>query len=922
MERLLIQGGHEYLPFARSRIRALKALGMRYVSQTYVVNGVTINVSLENGNPVISIRGDDLAGWTMNPQDEAGRYGYVQDPDSGEQVPFAPEGLDEPEDGEDASKTRNPYVFLRPSGATQEETKRIGGSHFWSNWKGERLLFGAGGTLSYKQKRVVMQQEGEVPTDLLATGGAIARSEAGKHIIFAVDAGLKTEFYAVPWSLVNSASDMEVIGPVEKLGETEDATHSLEWRFSPDGLSAVAVEGRISSSSEAHTDTDFFRYTDDTRSTFTGQQKIHRATFTPSDSDAGFTVEFTSETVEDAIVKCVPTVSFVTRLMAREYVEYPTYVRRFECDITYTFSHATPGDEFAPVDGPIVGGAGDPLLVGPYPASFRADPLPVENNPDGNRYFVFDTGASTEVTIGIGTTQIGANLDGSSGGVLNRVPTFTFEGDEENSPLEIPEAVAMLENANGGAFIPKIADVLSGMTRVPGSVYLDPSLDLWGSWSAFRETMTLLGESASYREGADYYDPEASGAVLVKPIMTALAQSRFTVIAPFDHLVNTHWERVVTFAYTGRRIIDIDYKKDGTETRMELVGDGGSTVVCVQSDKTIIDEDDSTPPRRSAGGNLFYDYTVQGTCRYTLQLDGIEVASSQTQCEAERTSFMEDFTFPGGTEPSFQVERFTASQNVNESSFALRGHDIRHGVILFEEISNQYTENSARLDFGDSVGQLDRTRELFVFTKKDGKRSIERYEDQSLPSSPIGYRHQLHHNGDFVRSITGRSGFHLVADRAKSISGVYFTEDDFSENNGLPTPAGRDKFQELLPPECRDVGGTLGQYLGKYSEGWYQDAQAIQLYARGWFFYETVVLTPSYRTVLQSEALSISVQHDCSLFAVDSDRWLVVVRERFDGEGPYEKHRAYIGNKGKIKPYMPDYLDKETALFDQINISV
>lgn len=56
MERLLIQGGHEYLPFARSRIRALYALGMRYVSQTYTVNGVTINVRLDNGNHVISIK--------------------------------------------------------------------------------------------------------------------------------------------------------------------------------------------------------------------------------------------------------------------------------------------------------------------------------------------------------------------------------------------------------------------------------------------------------------------------------------------------------------------------------------------------------------------------------------------------------------------------------------------------------------------------------------------------------------------------------------------------------------------------------------------------------------------------------------------------------------------------------------------------
>lgn len=69
MERLLIQGGHEYLPFARSRIRALKTLGMRYVSQTYTVNGVTINVRLENGTEYIRIDGGKhrlLSGFLAN----------------------------------------------------------------------------------------------------------------------------------------------------------------------------------------------------------------------------------------------------------------------------------------------------------------------------------------------------------------------------------------------------------------------------------------------------------------------------------------------------------------------------------------------------------------------------------------------------------------------------------------------------------------------------------------------------------------------------------------------------------------------------------------------------------------------------------------------------------------------------------------
>ena len=913
MERLLIQGGHEYLPFARSRIRVLKTLGMRYVSQTYTVNGVTINVSLENGNPVIYIRSNEMVGWTMNPNDGAGRYGYVPDPESGEQVPFEPEGLGEPDDDEDTKKTRNPYVFVRPDGRTQEETERLGGTHFWTNWAGERLLFGAGGTFCYKQKRLYAPQEGAEAGSylytLIATNGAIAKAETGKRIIFAVDDGQKTEFYSVLLSQASALPDLGFIDPYHKIGEVVGLSHQLQWKFSPDGLSAVAVEGRISSSSEAHTDTDFFRYTDATQSTFAGRQKIHRAAFTPADVDAGFTVAFTAEVVEDAIVKCVPTVSFVTRLMEREYVEYPAYVSRAKFNVTYSFRYVTPGSEFDPIGGSVVRGDGDPLLVGPYPSAVRTELVPEESNPSGAKYFVFDSGATPEVSVGVGVKQIGVSIDGTSEGWWERSPDFVFESTPDGGPLEQPEAIALIENANGADLFQKIEGVITGMTRVPGGISLDPAADLWDSWSAFNETMTLTVGRQSYRR---------DGEALNSPNMEAVVQKTFHILAPFDHLVNTHWERVVTFAYTGRRILDIDYTKDGTETRLELVGDDSSTVVCVQSDKTIIDEDDSTPPRRSASGNLFYDYTVQGTCRYALHLDGVEVANSQTQCEAERTSFMEDFTNPGGASPSFQVERFTAVQNVNESSFVLRGHDIRHGVILLEEVSSQYTENAERSDYGDSAGQLDRTRELFVFTKKEGKRSIEQYGTQSLTSSPVGYRHRMQHDGPFIRSITGNG---LRAGNSKSLSGVNFIGSDFF-TNGLPNQAGRDKFQALLPPECRDVGGVLGEYAGKYTKGWYRDSQAIQLSDRGWFFYETVVLNPTYRTMLAGEASLRRTQYGGDLFVIDPDKWLVTVRERFDGDEPYEKHRAYIGSKGKIKPYMPGYLDKDTALFDPVKISV
>lgn len=57
MEHRLIQGGTEYLPFARSCVAKLKKLGMPYASQQYEVNGVSIKVRIEPGHEYIRIEG-------------------------------------------------------------------------------------------------------------------------------------------------------------------------------------------------------------------------------------------------------------------------------------------------------------------------------------------------------------------------------------------------------------------------------------------------------------------------------------------------------------------------------------------------------------------------------------------------------------------------------------------------------------------------------------------------------------------------------------------------------------------------------------------------------------------------------------------------------------------------------------------------
>lgn len=60
MEHRLIQGGgDEYLPFARSRIRALRALDNPYGSEQYEISGVSIKVRVEPGQEFIRIDGSN-----------------------------------------------------------------------------------------------------------------------------------------------------------------------------------------------------------------------------------------------------------------------------------------------------------------------------------------------------------------------------------------------------------------------------------------------------------------------------------------------------------------------------------------------------------------------------------------------------------------------------------------------------------------------------------------------------------------------------------------------------------------------------------------------------------------------------------------------------------------------------------------------
>ncbi|MDB5886679.1 MAG: hypothetical protein JWR74_2850, partial [Polaromonas sp.] len=68
MEHKLIQGGEIFLPFARSRIKALRAAGLEYASQQFEVGGASVKVRIVGEHEYISIKGGGFVSVYSNVQ--------------------------------------------------------------------------------------------------------------------------------------------------------------------------------------------------------------------------------------------------------------------------------------------------------------------------------------------------------------------------------------------------------------------------------------------------------------------------------------------------------------------------------------------------------------------------------------------------------------------------------------------------------------------------------------------------------------------------------------------------------------------------------------------------------------------------------------------------------------------------------------
>ncbi len=251
--RLLLGGGEQFLPFARSCITKLKKLNLAYADQSFEVDGASIKVRIEPGHEYIMIEGGRRFDYS---------YNYVSDmlPDPLASVDMRMAIKAAAVDGK--VKKHDPDAVTPPLEKLDTLTD-------WKGDKGTVLLYSTGLATRYR----VMYPTGGLPASAdilyggkaLLTGGkfvigaAILKAESGnKHLIYAgymVTTKHITRFYSRRLDAAGIASDGTadaVVGDYSPY--TSDPAFDSDisyqptsytwpnpWHFSGDGAKAVST---------------------------------------------------------------------------------------------------------------------------------------------------------------------------------------------------------------------------------------------------------------------------------------------------------------------------------------------------------------------------------------------------------------------------------------------------------------------------------------------------------------------------------------------------------------------------------------------------------------------------------------------------------------------------------------------------------
>lgn len=880
MEHKLILGGEQYLPFARSCVTKLKKLGLSHASQAYEVDGVSIKVRIEPGHEYIRLEGGAPLGWKV--------------------LPFGERAHPEP------PKTENPWVFVTTSARLREESTLRSGTYLWSGDGGERVLFGSRGSFVYRQCECTAHSGDDAPRIQASSGGM-----AGNYIILAEYTGTSTEFFAVPKSAAPAGIKTAEVFSAVSIGISPATEGWLDWRVSPDGTKAIALEGtgdQLTWPGYAPdgSGTEFLEYSDDKRNSWIGVQHIHRADIVPSDTEDGppFSMIFTKETRKNAVLKCVPVSTFVVVDMRRDYQEYPYYASHMSYRVTYDISKS-PFDHFfsaSQFDGVGFWGGAMPL-TNLYPASLDAVPgltngvhqdianLMVGTVVSAKPYALLYEGTPNlfgggwlirtwELTDIHGTTYASRYYSHAVRDVVVPQATAPAAGGSQRGVLDDPVFLFAATHFPTGT-VAYLGDLAGFMIRTPGEIRFPPNgTPKWmplPRMSIYYDTLTVLDINAGKSTMSSTYDP-FDGTPWMEGILT-ITSIRFTF--PFDHKVTTHWERKTTFHYEGRRVIAVDYDIDGEESFLEVLGREDDKVTYAVVEKTLRSGEPSN------NGKLGYEYSVSGECGYSLLLNNKLLSRHKVTASAERTESVEDYTSPDGVVLR-DVDRWHNPQNAREEAFHLYGADLRNGVVLFHESVREYAEGGAAVSAwtGKSDGKITANGSLRIHVSGADTFTLSDDEQSIVTTTSFINSAGLQQLGTLTAIVTGSRRGHLTSEYC-GLSGVAFARADFTVPDGMPNEQGRVKFQGLLPAENRDMSGDLGEYTGKYSKGWYRYQDGVTVDSeRAWLFREVAVLMPE--AVAAFYWVDNPKSFSYRLYALSRKKWMVFGRVVQDASELYD----------------------------------
>lgn len=653
--------------------------------------------------------------------------------------------------GDDAITTpgyegTNPHVYIAAgNGDVKLNSKHAAGYWYWTDHKKQRLLFTENGAY-YRQKLVSFHVGGAKDEDVVRGGGI-----AGGWILLVV----KDKLYALKKSAVErSTSSKPVAAIVVGSVPTWKIPRGLVavWRFSPDGLKAVAVEGlgRVDDPADKHLSRN--------GPTTTGAQFIHRLELTATDDSAApFNLSVHEEVRQNSVLKIQPRYQFTTNELEQRKFEFLrwdayasaviTYALHFESSPkTYhwtrqgddVYLHQHEYDELVEAVRnvkPALPALGDglpatSLILHPNPGmrDYVLEPVPFYPerfgtsyiDADGNKAYV--SGGSNNSGLGIIASLSGETtsaevvqnlyetvhyqhayiqvyLPNSSHHLSDQNAPFARYGHtdfvrrssnvgpdyvkdayydlrvlapgwtakfRDTYPLAAPPRPlndVLQEGKNLVAFyagqtLPKDLDSINSdnasaeeyVRHLHSPTTLDEALDMEAKASArapklrarpscvFRYTDGGAANLGVYPSGPMYVSASNPDRLEADPTFWQRHYTDVVVNIRLKPYYNLHsvvdCTAATIWAYSGRCIVDIDYGADGSERVLELVADESKAVRYDVSLRAVdVYSGDITPEAQA-------QRSLSGSCRFTLQLDGEEVAESVLSASDSFSGFL------------------------------------------------------------------------------------------------------------------------------------------------------------------------------------------------------------------------------------------------------------------------------------------